>query len=363
MKKLLCISLLSLLLVKYVKSQDCSWTPADCPDESSIEYSQDSILRIRNGLLPQEIFMQNSMRALVTGMMEKVAKALHWQMMELDEVSNLNPFQGAGTPYPLRSPREFGIAFQFIVNNDSLQAWRNWLLHFSVQYDNTGQAAFQRDNEIQNSPQFRRYYDSVQYYTKLYTDFITAHPKISPSEETRMKNLLKEQDNFINKMNTLRQNGGNASGESLGTLDKEKIIKTLQYREGTLVQVFFEFNPTVGLINTSGSIQAKDFTLQGTQVAREVHISDPELNSLPWHFENCKNMRVLLLGHWNSKPSEQNYTAAYGLNGQGDERTPKKIKSDKVQTIAVHILGSDRNTGAVLPFINITELNHLLAKN
>ncbi len=95
MKKILCISLLFLCFIKDVKSQGCSWAPADCPDHSSIADSKDSLIRLGNGLLPQEIFMQNSMRNLVTQMMENAAKKLGWQIIELDELTNLNPLQGA----------------------------------------------------------------------------------------------------------------------------------------------------------------------------------------------------------------------------------------------------------------------------
>jgi hypothetical protein len=48
---------------------------------------------------------------------------------------------------------------------------------------------------------------------------------------------------------------------------------------------------------------------------------------------------------------------------RNDEHTPKKIKSDQVQTIAIHIMGSKKNTNLIMPFINIGELNKVVVKN
>ncbi len=236
-------------------------------------------------------------------------------------------------------------------------------MDFNEQYDNAGKTAFQQVKDVQNSPQYRQYYDSAQHYTKLYTDYITAHPKVTTAVETQMKYLIKQQDKFINKMNNMTKNSGNSSEPSLDDLDKEKDKKTLQFKDGTMVQVFFEFNPSVALINTSNEIKTKEIHVPGTKLAKEVLLGDPELNSLPWHFESWPNMKVLLLGNWLSKPVDQNYSAAYGLGGQGDEHTPKKIKSDKVQTIAIHVMGNSTNMDKLIQQLDINKLNKAIVKD
>ncbi|MGN6249427.1 MAG: hypothetical protein ACTHNG_13825 [Ginsengibacter sp.] len=362
MKKII-ISLFILSILQTSKGQGCVWSPADCPDQASIENSTDSLTRLENGILPAEISMQNSMRYLVTQMMEKAGRNLHWQWTELDELTNLDPLQGAATPYNVRSPRGFGIAFEFFVSKDSLQAWKNWTRNFNERYDNVGKAAFQQDNYIQNSSQYRQYYDSVQRYTKLYTSYITTHSNISASDDKRAKYLLKKQNDFIDKMNYMREHPSNSSGETLDDLEKEKKLKMLQFKENSVLQVFFDFNPNVGLINTSSPVTIKNWNVPGAKIAKSVHLSNPELNTLLWHFENSSDMKVLLLGNWLSKPSDENYSATFTLNGQGDEQTPKKIKSDKVQTIAIHLLGNDQNISKIMPFIDITELNKVIVKN
>jgi hypothetical protein len=74
--------------------------------------------------------MQDKMRNLTTDMMQHAAKKLGWRMIEMDEVTNLNAFQRGSTPYTLRFPRYFRIEFEFIVDNDSLEAWNGWLKDF-----------------------------------------------------------------------------------------------------------------------------------------------------------------------------------------------------------------------------------------
>jgi len=100
------------------------------------------------------------------------------------------------------------------------------------------------------------------------------------------------------------------------------------------LQIFFEFNQTVGL---AAGDQNKNITVPGAVIAKSIHIAHPDLNSLLWHFNRGYNMKVLLLGNWVLKPVDQNYNAAFNLKGQADEHTPKKIKSDKVQSISIHI--------------------------
>ena len=322
MKKKIFIPFILLLYTLNLKAQDCSWYPADCPDEASIENSQSIAVRTENGLLPQEIAMQDNMRSLVTQIMLKAAKELNWQMMELDEVTNLDPMQGAATPYSDRSPRQYGIAFQFIVNKDSLDAWRNWVQEFNKRYMNAGTQSFQAQKDIENSSAYRQAYDSMMYYSKVRTDYITAHPGINSWEDKHVLNLQKKQDAFLAKVQYM-QNHPTSSGNSMDDLDREKEVKTLQFRNNTLVQVFFEFNQHVGLINDDGANpESTNISVPGAVIAKKVHLRAPDLNSLIWHFNRWNNMKVLLMGNWILRPVDQNYEAAFTKKGQADEHTP-----------------------------------------
>ena len=297
MRKLSLIASLLFTFSIHSFAQGCDVSPADCPDEASIENSQSSTVRTENGLLPQEIAMQDSMRILVMDMMSNAAKSLRWQMVELDEVTNLGPFQGAATPYNLRSPRSYGIAFEFIVNKDSLHAWQNWVQDFNNRYVNAGTQSFQAQKDIENSAAYRQAYDSMMYYTKIRTDYITAHPGIHSWEDKHVLNLQKKQDAFLAKVQDM-QNHPASSGNSLDDLEKENEVKTLQFRNNTLVQVFFEFNQHVGLINDDdANPESTNITVPGAVIAKKVHLPNPNLNSIMWHFNRWNNMKVLLLGN------------------------------------------------------------------
>lgn len=59
-------------------AQPCGLSPADCPDNASIEASQTHSVRLGNGLLSEEIDMQDRIRNVVTEIMQKAAKTLKW---------------------------------------------------------------------------------------------------------------------------------------------------------------------------------------------------------------------------------------------------------------------------------------------
>ena len=62
------------------------------------------------------------------------------------------------------------------------------------------------------------------------------------------------------------------------------------------------------------------------------------------------------------KAADQNYEAAFTKKGQADEHTPKKIKSDKVQTIVIHIMGNSTNMDKLIQQLDIDKLNKAIEK-
>lgn len=345
-------------------AQDCPLFPADCPDGASIENGQSESVRLGNGLLMQEIHMQNQLRNLVTNMMLAAGKKLHWEVQELDEVTNLNPFQQGGTPYALRSPRYFGIAFECILNQDSLKAWKNWLTNLSLQFEKQGQETLTQQQELSNSPKYLQYQDSANFYMKASTDFLTAHPNFAgnPKEETQYTGLIAKFTGFTDKMNALLYPPATGNSEDPNAARDKG---TRYYRNLVTLEIFFEFNPDVGLIYTSdGAEKVQQYTpdtLPG--IAKSVSLSDPDPETLSWHFDQWPEMQVILLGSWKQdRDSRPNYTAAFEAAGQGDEHTPKKIKSDKVQTIAIHIMGDPKNARLLVRELPWPELTGVLVK-
>ncbi len=342
-----------------VNAQTCDLSPADCPDAGSIEAALSATVRSRNGLTDKEIEMQDRMRNLTTDMVQHAAKALGWRVIEIDEVVNLNPFQSGGTPPPLRSPRGYGIEFEFIVNKDSLKDWKDWLVDFSTRYQNTTMDLMNKQNEIANSPLYKQYTDSVNRYINLYTDYISAHQNEGAALFTsaKVKYYQDKQKEYTDKRVALLNS--NASANTSDAFDKEKAARTAAFRDASIVQIFFSFNDGVGIIHSSnGEEQVLNINSPGTAYAKFVHIPEPDPNTIPWHFDQWENMDVLLFGKWLPKPDQyKNYSAAFTRNGQADEHTPKKITSDKVQTIAVHVMGSKANMDKLVQQLDTAKLN------
>jgi hypothetical protein len=163
----------------------------------------------------------------------------------------------------------------------------------------------------------------------------------------------------------MRENPRNAPGESLEDMEKEKKLQTLRFRKNTLVEVFFNFNEPIGLTSSEDmNSQVGNANITGTAVSKFVHQPEPDLNSsLIWHFDNWENRLMVLLGNWKLKPTNGNYSATFSKNGQADEHTPKKIKSDKVQTIAINIVGNHQNINKILSHIDINQLNKVIVKD
>ncbi len=76
------------------------------------------------------------------------------------------------------------------------------------------------------------------------------------------------------------------------------------------------------------------------------------------------NIAVLLFGKWLLKPdSYKNYNAFFTLNKQDDERAPKKVTSDKVQTIAIHVMVNRVNIDKLIQQLDMSKLNSAIDKN
>lgn len=343
-------------------AQECRLSPADCPD-AGLEDARSASIRIGNGLLPQEVAMQDAMRTLVTRMMQRASRNLHWDVTELSEVTNLGPLQSAATPYARRSPRGFGIAFQFIVSDDSLRAWRHWVQDFNQRYAQAGKAAFKGARDAQSSPLYAQYNDSVQHYMKLRLAYEDAHPHALADADKYLIMTQKKQNEFLQKMQDMISGKGAGGGPTVSQLDEEQRTRTLRFRDATLVQVFFEFNGDFnGVQEDDAVVEPQPLPVPKAAGAVRVRVTNPAPTD-PWHFADWPNMSVLWLGRWLPHRDDFNAYAAFGRNGQGDEHTPKRIRSDKVQTIVVHIMGRQSNCERLLSQLDMNALNAVIVKN
>ncbi len=349
-----------------VYAQDYPQYPADKPESGFIEQSQSREIRLKNLILPQEVTMQDKMRVLITNMMLNASKKLGWPVVELSEYTNDNGMQGAGTPYALRSPRGILITFQFIVNTDSLQAWKTYQETYNKLYQNKMQNDYSNVQVAMQSPLYKKYRDSADYYMDLYTNYTQAHQSEGAALYTSDKhprNYQQKEMDFLNKANAMTQQAQNNSGnEQLENKGKANIRR---FRNHTVVQVKFHVNDFKGLaLNQSlGPIQftSEPYAIAGSTISRLYSVSNHQDHN---DFDKWNHVILILLGNFQPKPDKYSgYEAAFDQNGQGDEYTPKKIKSDKVQTISINIYGDKNNIEKMAKLIDAEKLDYVLVKN
>ncbi|HET7117062.1 MAG TPA: hypothetical protein VFI29_11255 [Hanamia sp.] len=347
-------------------AQDYPQWPADKPETGFIEESQSREIRLKNDILPQEIDMQDKMRVIITDMMEDASDNLGWPMVELSEYTNEGALQNGGTPYPIRSPRGIDITFQFIINKDSLQAWKSYQSDYAKTRLNSQEANYDNAQSLMESPKYKQYQDSANYYMNLYTTYTTAHQDEGAALFTKDKHpkyYQQKEKEFINKMTDMTQKIHDNSGTEQQEDNWEE--QTFRFRNHTTLQVSFRINNfTAEAIDQSlGPIESipKLYPESGAKVSK--------MYAIPRNQENKKlvkwnNVLLILLGNFQTKPDQYGYyQAGFNLNGQGDEHTPKKIKSDKVQNISINISGNKSNVEKMVKLIDVEKLNSTIVKN
>lgn len=354
-----------LVLITFrLAAQDYPQWPADKPETEYIAESQSRDIRIKNGVLPQEVEMQDKMRFLIYDMMQNAAKGLHWHMAELSEFTNNGPLQSGGTPYALRSPRGIGITFQFIVNTDSLEAWKNYQANAIKINSKKISNIYSNTQSLLGSPLYRHYQDSEMYFMKLYLTY-DANKNESASKKMPRQYYLQKVNEFKNKTKAITQPAHDTSEMQMQKIKNENETNTFHFRNCTIVQVMFRVNNDIGIpVNqSSGPIQSTfiNYTLPNTTLANLYTFEKKQTNTslVKWN-----NVMLILLGNFLlSKDSYGDYPAGFTRNRQDDEHSPKKIKSDKVQTISINISGSKINIEKMVKFIDIAKLNSMIVKN
>lgn len=358
MKKIFIIGF-ALFLSVNSSAQLCDYAPADCPDETGIN----SAKYLTEGLLPQEIEIKNQFMNKVTDMMLKAAKQLHWQGMELGAVAGSGPLQSGATTYEYRSPRMFFCEWQFIVDKDSITAWKNWLEDFGNRSINNLNNYTDKSTEIVNSPLYKAYSDSIDEYINKSTAYIQNHQSegMAIMESKGYKALQSKMNDFIDKRTRLLQPAENTYINP----DSERKMQTARYREGATVHIEFYVNYSAANIKSADDDQASDFTIPGSFITKFITVASPVISNNVDDPGRYKHFLAILLGKWNKKMNQFNgYDSQFAdLPGQNDEHTLKKIKSDKIQTITIYIMGSEKNIRKILPLLDISALNNMTSQN
>jgi hypothetical protein len=346
-------------------AQDYAQWPADKPETGFIEESQSRETRLNNLILPQEVDMQDKMRVLITGMMQNAAEKLGWTMVELSEYTNSGGLQSGGTPYTLRSPRGIDITFQFIVNKNSLQEWQNYQLDYNKKAIDNGEKNSGNIVATTESPLYKRYQDSVNYYMNLYTTYVEKHKDEGADLYTKDKHpqyYQQKETEFMNKMTAMTDEAQNNSG--IQEAEDEHNLKTLQFRNNAVVQVEFHVNNFTGIAidQTLGPVESTSvaYPLPHATLSKLYTVKENQTNEslVKWN-----NTLLVLLGNFLIKPNEYGYyDAGFNHNSQGDEHEPKKIKSDKVQNISINISGDKINVEKITKLIDVEKLNSTIVK-
>jgi hypothetical protein len=270
-------------------SAQCPFSPADCPESADYGSADDSASRLGNPVLPLEITMENRLRLWTGDLIERIAAREHWRYAELSEVSSSGDRSADGSvlAYPLRPPHWMMISFQLIVNEDSLGAWSNWLQTFS-----------------------QRRLDATMAYAKQQVSHDAA---------------LKANDDF----------------------DKERRSQTIHFREASLLIVEFDFNMDYVKIAGVSQAAAPPHSLSGNSTIW-FNNPDPEFTSIDL-FERSHGNAILFAGVFNRAPDGQGYRPAWKSDkASTDHATPKKVRSDLVQSVDCHLSG---NTPAIRQFL------------
>lgn len=369
--------------------EDCKWQPAPCPNTESIDETLDSVTRTKNkDVLPEEIKMENSLRNLLTTEMQRVAKANKWSIYELNEEGTSGPpyifisyDDWEATPFNKRPPHQYQIGFIFIINKDSLKAWKNWLLN---DMQKQSEQIAQQYNQSQTNPLLLQYQDSIKYYTQTYTDFIQKNNAVYVKDiqnnnkkgidvyQRKQQSYLDKVDFFQKKIQEVQEKGN----RTIETSNDELNHRTFTFAENAIALIHININPDkAGFALEDGSqvnilpqhtIKISHAFYAGlTTNNAKVDGHNYELNYRGFVFNNPSSIGTILFGKYLSKDSYNYYPAAFSKNFGSKQDVIGKVKTivcDKVRNIVVHVEGKNSVVNKIISKINWAKLFALLNK-
>ncbi|MDP4216246.1 MAG: hypothetical protein Q8927_08590 [Bacteroidota bacterium] len=366
---------------------NCPQMPADCPveDYPNLDLSEDSVSKLGNPIIPQEVAMEHFLRRRTTALMKRIAQKEGWEVTELSEggASGYRDLPPHDTPlnYALRPPHWFEISFQFIINKDSLAAWAAWIKDLSERRLADVNQYASRMASVEDKR--KAYMDSANYYGDLKANYMTAHMAgyqqalMSGSKsgtaayEKAVDAYDKKVNYWINKATDLQKDASSEKRQS--DAEEEKNSVGQRYHDATVVTVEFRFNGENALTNeahaageASGSSSGGNPSgASGYSLARWYSNPKPYLKDPLALYTHSRNFVLLLDGPWNLHPDANGiFYPSFRSNKQAiDQRTPKSIKSDRIQAISIHIAGNKAGIGRVLADLSAAELRSSLKEH
>lgn len=368
---LLLPALSALLIPTSLDAQPCPQFPAACPElRADPGSAEDSISRLDNPVLPCEVAMENRLRHWTAALVHDIARKEGWEVTEIYEAlgDGYRDNDYSVLVYDKRPAHWSRMVWQFVVNKDSLQAWRHWLEDYGQRRLDQTHRYTARLTDKQGAIQ--AYMDSANYWgglmSKYMTDHITQYQKdlttgnksgISAYEKG-VDAYRKKQDYFINKAADL-QKDPQADKENTDA-DQESTAQKLRFSEASTVIIEFDFNGD--LAETGGSKRAAP---SGSPPAvRWYYIPEPDLLTRVNYYEHSHNMALWTIGPWNPQPNQfGGYAASWAADRTNRKGvTIKKIKCDKLQNFYVRVSGNAAAMRRILADLPAGEMERLLTR-
>lgn len=369
-----------LLLSIISRAQNCEYFPADCPETGDIEAAQDSDVRITNLIIPQEITMQNNLRVQIITMMKQIAEKNNWGFYQYTEAAGGGVgAEGVPTPYALRRPYQFMISFDFIVNKDSLNAWKNWYNNDLQNAANKVVESYKQSGvQLSQDQNQQNYLDSANYYgdqkNKYMTDHIAEYQKALLSGDKKgqkkYEDEMKKYDDkinvFINNTNDKTSQGFSESKSQGKDLGEYKHKNTIAFRNGSIIRVSLNINDYIAFADDDDGNKkiTKQFSLPGITQGLFMHNSSPRENEVFGQYLRSPDVAMLLFGKWLLKLDQyHSYHSMYFADKKNtDAVTVKKIPCDKIQTIVLHVEGGIKYINQFLQSLNTQQISDLVVK-
>lgn len=389
MKLLLTLTLAAAFTAAY--SQDCPQSPAPCPDEGDIGANKEIARRTtEEALFPQDIQLEDRLRAAATAELQRIAAAHGWEVYELCEQGIGNPYifisgyDWKNTPFNKRPPHRFRISFIFITSRDSLAAWKNWLLN-DLQHRSDQLIQTYQSDQNQSGSLLQKYQDSMQYYMKQYGDFLQStqaaymknlqdkNEKAIEEHDRKAKAILANTDRIQKEVQAIQANSQStrASNSFTGYADNE----TTKYAESSLALVCFDFNPYQtdrGLNGDETTLTESPMTIPHASFASLTanHVKPNRNNYRPnyndFAFENPSCGALVLFGSYQPRDKQYNsYRCTYAKNYHDSKSTigdVKQVPEDQIQNISLHVQGRKDKVKTILQSLDWDALGALLYK-
>ncbi len=386
--------LLLLPVLASAQGASCPQFPGPCPHSEEINQAMDFAGREEgNTVTPQEMAMEANLRNAVTDVLHKLTHAQHWRLYELMESDYDRPDgtvsydKWRSTPYEKRPPHPYEITFIIVVNKDSMQAWKDWYNNVLPQQANQQVENIRSEGQSEaDDPVLKALTDSVQYYTMLSGKYTQDHYAefASDIQNNNQKGIKKYNDQiamynkrsdvFMKKLQDHVTNKRAPSAGSYNNFASEKVKKTDQFINASIVLLHFSFNPqhvNSGLTDNFHNIDPqKKLAVPGAYYAGLLHNpSAPDGQSYyigehDFTYDHPQDIGVVLFGKWQPTRDTYNYmSAAYLANKTAHDLVSiKSMKCDIVQNMMLQAEGRPDYIKQVFSLADMNALQKLIGE-